>query len=186
VSEFPVTSQSGKDMLGELPSFYETVHETRIIMQMEGQQFDQLQADIEDQLNQRFISTATWDLPNWEEEFGIMLPAGQPIEQRRSVVRSKMRGIGKFSGRLLKSVAEAYDNGTVDVSFNPALGQFTVKFVSTRGTPPNLDDLKSAVADIIPSHLVVAYSFRYLMISEVEAMTIDQIEATMLDQFAWG
>jgi hypothetical protein len=102
-------------MLGELPSFYDSILEMRIIAQAEGDQVDQLRADIADQLEQRFVSTVTWDLPAWEEELGIVPPAGQPIDQRRSVVLSKMRGAGKFTGKLLKSVAESYANGEVDV-----------------------------------------------------------------------
>ena len=104
-------------MMGELPSFYESILEMRVIAQAEGDQVDQLRADIADQLEQRFVSTVTWDLPAWEEELGIVPSAGQPIEQRRSVVSSKMRGYGKFSGRLLKTVAEAYANGEVNVRF---------------------------------------------------------------------
>jgi hypothetical protein len=179
VSDLPITSPSGQELLAELPAYYETIQEIRIITQTEGEKFDQLQTDIQDVLNQRFISTATWDIPSWEEEFGVVPPAGQPIDQRRSVVRSKMRGVGKFSGKLLKNVAEAYDNGTVDVSFTPALGEFTVTFVGTRGIPPNLGDAQSAILQIIPSHLVVKFSFTYLRWEEIDASgkTWDQWDA---------
>lgn len=173
-------------MLGELPDYYEPILEMRVIVQVQGAKFDRLQGDIEDQLNQRFVGTATWDLPNWEEEFGIVPPAGQPIEQRRAVVRSKMRGYGKFSGRLLKNVTEAYDNGTVDVSFDPPTSTFTVRFVSTIGLPPNLDDLKRAVEEIIPAHLVIKYEFRYITYAELSNMTWTQLQNTKWNQFAGG
>lgn len=174
-------------MQGELPDYYSHVLEMKVIVQSEGEQFDQIQADLEDQLNQRFVSTATWGLADWEKELGIVSPVGQPISQRRSVVRSKLRGIGKFSGRLLKNVAEAYDNGTVDVSFNPAAGTFEVQFVDTQGIPPNLDDLKAAIDEIIPAHLTVEYEFSYLLIGDVHGvMTIGELMATPLNKFAGG
>jgi hypothetical protein len=185
LSEFPITSVSGQEMLQELPTLYEPILEIRVLNQAEGKKFDKLQEDLTDLLNQRFVSTATWDLENLEEEFGIVPPAGQPIEQRRSVVRSKMRGYGKFTGQLLKSVAEAYDNGTIDVSFNPSASTFTVRFVSTLGAPPNIGDLKRAIDEIIPSHLVIAYQYKYLLINQIhQVMTINELQTRKLSDFA--
>ncbi|SDJ92933.1 putative phage tail protein [Paenibacillus naphthalenovorans] len=184
MSDFLITSPSGTEMLGELPDYYEPILEMRVIVQAEGAKFDQLQADIEDQLNQRFVGTATWDLPNWEEELGIVPRAGQPIEQRRAVVQSKIRGYGKFSGRLLKNVAEAYDNGTVDVSFDPPTSTFTVRFVSTRGIPPNLNNIQEAIREIVPAYLVVSFEFTYLTWDELDskAFTWDMFDA---QGFTW-
>jgi hypothetical protein len=188
LSDFPVTSQSGQEILGELPPLYDSILEMRIIAQVEGDQVDQLRDDIADQLKQRFVSTATWDLPAWEVELGIVPPTGQPIEQRRAVIRSKMRGIGKFSGQLLKNVAEAYDNGTVDVAFDPSTGTFTVTFVSTWGIPPNLAHTMAAIEEIVPAHLIVDFAFTYLSFGvlksagltvgglESEALTFGQLE----------
>lgn len=186
MSEFLITSPSGIEMLAELPVRYEAIHEIRVIVQAEGEQIDQLQADLADQLNQRFVSTATWDLSEWEEELGNVPPAMQPIDQRRAVVRSKMRGFGKFTGALLKSVAVAYDNGEIEVTFNAPTSTFTIRFVSTLGLPPNINDLKKAIEEIVPAHLIVSFSYRYLTIAEIEGMTIAQIEATTLDRFAGG
>jgi hypothetical protein len=171
-------------MLSDLPQYYDSVLEMRVIAQVEGDQVDHLLADIADQLNQRFVSSATWDLPAWEEELGIVPPTGQPIEQRRSVINSKIRGYGKFSGQLMRNVAMSYDNGEIDVSFDPASSTFTVRFVSTLGQPPNISDLQAAIAEILPAHQLVTYTFRYLTISEVNSMTIQDIETHPLSDFA--
>jgi len=173
-------------MLQALPDYYDSILEMRVIMDAGGGQLDKLAVDLEEQLDQRFVSTATWDLPAWEEELGIVPLANQPIEQRRAVVRSKLRGYGKFSGRLLKSVAEAYDHGVIDIKFDAQTSTFTIRFVSTLGLPPNIEDLKRAVEEVIPAHLMVSYLYRYLTIAEIEAMTISHIEATTLDRFAGG
>jgi len=179
VSDYPLPSQSGQEMLRALPAYYEPILEMRVILQAEGDQVDRLQADIADQFNQRFASTATWDLPEWEEELGIIPPAGQPLEQRRAVVRSKMRGIGKFTGRLLKSVAEAYDNGSVDITFDPPTGTFAVTFISIWGIPPNLSNTIAAIEEIVPSHLLVEFSFTYLSFGVLQSagLTFGELES---------
>jgi hypothetical protein len=172
-------SPSGQEMLRALPAFYDSILEMRVILEAEGEQFDQLRIDLEEQLNQRFASTATWDLPAWEEELGIVPPAGQSISERRAVIRSKMRGIGKFSGRLIKNVVEAYDNGVVDVAFDPPTGTFTVTFVSTWGIPPNYADAVRLVEEIIPAHLLVEFAFTYLSFGVLESagLTVGELES---------
>ncbi len=171
-------------MLAELPSFYENVLEMRVLVEAGGIPFDRLWDDAEDVFRQRFVSTATWGLPAWEAELGIVPPAGQPIEQRRAVVRSKMRGYGKFTGRLLKSVAEAYDNGQIEVSFDPPSSTFTVRFVSTLGAPPNISDLQRATEEIVPAHLLVAYAYRYLLVEQLDGMPINDLEGRPLTDFS--
>lgn len=171
-------------MLADLPEYYWPILEMRVLLQASGEQFDQLKLDLADQFAQRFVSTATWDLDAWEEELGITSTAGQPVEQRRSVIRSKMRGFGKFSGALLKSVAEAYDNGEIEVSFDAASSTFTVRFVSTLGIPPNINNLMAAIAEIVPAHLLVNYTYRYLSIGEVNNMGWLEMNDHNLGDFA--
>ncbi|MFC3802724.1 putative phage tail protein [Cohnella sp. GCM10012308] len=184
MSEFPITSPAGAEMLEDLPGFYAPILEMRVLLQASGEQFDRLQTDIADQLAQRFISSATWDLDSWEEELGIVSAAGQPADQRRAVIRSKLRGFGKFSGALLKSVAEAYDNGQIEVSFDAPSSTFTVRFVSTLGMPPNINSLMAAIAEIVPAHLLVNYTYRYLSIGEVEALGWLEMNDHPLGDFA--
>lgn len=171
-------------MLKDLPGYYAPILEMRVLLQASGEQFDQLQADITDQLAQRFVSMATWDLDAWETELGIESAAGQPIEQRRAVIRSKLRGFGKFSGQLLQSVAQAYDNGEIDVAFDAPSSTFTIRFVSTVGMPPNIDNLMSAIAEIVPAHLLVEFEYRYLSIGEVEQLGWLEMNAHDLGDFA--
>ncbi|NOU65238.1 DUF2313 domain-containing protein [Paenibacillus sp. LMG 31461] len=181
-----VTSLSGNRMLGYLPDYYETSRVMGSILQAQGAEVDQLRVSLEETLGQFFVSSATWGLDAWEAELGIASVQGKPDDQRRSVINAKLRGVGTVTVDLIKSVAEAYDRGAVEVTQQPASYQFTVRFVDTLGTPPNINDLKAAIEDIKPAHLNVVYSFRYLMLSDIETLTISQIESTMLDKIAWG
>jgi uncharacterized protein YmfQ (DUF2313 family) len=174
-------------MFSFLPGYYETSRVMQADMNAKGAEMDQLFAALDESLQQFFVRTATWGLDRWEIELGITVDPAKPIDQRRAVIESKLRGSGKFSGRLVKNVAEAYDGGTVDVTFQPTEWSFTIKFVDTLGIPPNLDDLKAVIEEIKPSHLAVVYEFSYLLIREIHGvLTLSEIEQIPLNKFAGG
>lgn len=177
-------SDATSELMAEWPEYYQDVGEMQALAAAEGSQLDRLRAELAEQLQQRFASTATWGLEDWERELGITAQSVMPLEQRRAVVRSKIRGFGKFSGQLLKSVAQAYENGQIEVGYDPAVSTFTIRFVSTLGLPPNLADLKAAVGDVLPAHLLVKYVFRYLLVREVQGLKLQNLELRKLSDFA--
>ncbi|MDQ0063564.1 hypothetical protein J2T14_005786 [Paenibacillus harenae] len=158
----------GREWLGHLPSFYEVIKEFRLLAEAEGEELDSLVTAIDAGFNQRFIDSATWGLARWERELGIKPSAGQPYDQRRAVIRSKLRGTGTVTARLIKSVAEAYSNGVVEVAEDYAGYKVTVTFVSTLGVPPNLADLEKVIRGVLPAHLRIEYMFIYITFGELE------------------
>ncbi|BBH19867.1 hypothetical protein Back11_12120 [Paenibacillus baekrokdamisoli] len=191
MGDYTLTSLKGQDMLEALPSYYQTVRESRLLAQTEGLELDDLTTKIDGVLDQAFIETATWGLTRWETEFGITPPAGQPIEQRRSVVRSRIRGTGTVTEDLIKRVAESYLNGEVAVTQHTNLYTVTVTFMSELGIPPNIDDIKQAVRSILPAHLDVEYAFSYVSFGMLEGYgkSFGNIEAAGLtfgDLEVWG
>ncbi|MBW5447439.1 DUF2313 domain-containing protein [Cohnella sp. CFH 77786] len=184
MSELALASEHGQRMMGNLPGYYSTSRIMNSVMYAQGMELDMLRQALDETLAQYFVSTATWGLDVWERELGIAIDPAKPVEQRRSVVLSKIRGIGTVTVSLIKSVAEAYDGGTVDVAYKPGEYRFTIKFIDTLGVPPNLDDLKRAVEEIKPAHLSVNYEYKYLVINQVQAMTINEIQSHKLTDFA--
>lgn len=184
-----MNSNAGQEMLSMLPAYYNADNTTAII-DVEGKELDNLKALLLSIIDQIFVTTASWGLDRWEKELGIESYAGKPDEQRRSRLMSKMRGVGTVTINLIKSVAEAYDGGTVEVTEQPEMSQFTVHFIDTRGIPPNLDDLKAAIEEIKPAHLAVVYEYRYLIWNELDArgITWDELDALNLtwDEFELG
>lgn len=187
MSELNINSPMGREMFSYLPAYYENSRVIHADLNAKGTELDELYKTINETLDQFFVRTATWGLDRWEMELGIATETGKPIEQRRAVVESKLRGAGKFSGALVKNVTEAYDGGIVDVKFQPAEWNFTVKFMDTIGIPPYLDDLKIAIEEIKPAHLAVVYEFSYLLIGDIhDVMTLNQMEQIPLSKFAGG
>lgn len=177
----------GRELFSYLPTYYETSRVMQSDMDTKGREMDAFYDALNSAADQFFVRTATWGLDRWEAELGIPTDRSKPIEQRRAVLESKLRGAGTFSGRLVKNVAEAYDGGSVNVSFQPGGWSFTVKFVDTLGIPPNLEDLKAAIEEIKPAHLAVEYEFNYLLIRDIQdVMSLHEMEEAPLNKFAGG
>jgi len=149
----------------------------------ESHQVELFVSNVDDLQAQMDVNTATWALEIYEKELSIPVNKSKPIEERRSVIKSRMRGAGQVDAALLKIVADSYTNGDCDVGFN---GIINITFNSQVGRPPNLDDVKQAIEDTKPAHLNVQYSFRHLTISEVRQMTIGEVSQEPLGNFAGG
>ncbi|RLQ08638.1 YmfQ family protein [Geobacillus sp. FSL K6-0789] len=170
-----------------LPDYYQNIREFQTLIGTEGEEFEQLNVTIDEVLKQFYVDTATWGLANWERICGIPTDESKPIDQRRSVIKSKLRGIGTVTVELVKNVAEAYYNGQVEVIEQPSLYTVKIKFVSKLGVPPNLTDIQNALREIIPAHLAINFEFSYLLIKDIHhVMTLSQLQATTLDKFAGG
>jgi len=183
-------SVSGREMLSMLPNYYQNTNAEAVIDTL-GAEFDAERELILFVIDQIFAACASlWGLERWEVDLGLESYAGKPDEQRRSRIISKLRGEGTVTINLIKNVAESYDGGTVDVTEQPELYQITITFVDTRGVPPNIEDLKEAIEEIIPAHLEVIYQYRYLIWDELDALNItwDALDALNLtwDEFEIG
>lgn len=176
-----------KDMGDSIPQYYGDSRVVANILDREAAEIEALNAEVKAVLDQFFIDTATYGLARWEKICGIPTDELKPIEQRRSVVKSKIRGVGTVTVELIKNVAKAYANGEVDVTEDP--GNYTIKvtFIGTRGTPPNLQDIQNALREIIPAHLAVNFQFTYLRWEELDGygLTWDALDVKRLtwDQF---
>lgn len=162
-----MNSTTGKEMLVMLPAYYDREN-TRAVLDTKQKEFDALKALLLFVLDQLFIVTASsWGLDWWEKELGLPTIAGKPDGERRSRILSKLRGMGTVTINLIKVIAEAYDNGLVDVIDYPEDYYFIVKFIDHRGVPPNLGDVKAAIEDAKPAHLEALYEFTYSWWGEV-------------------
>lgn len=174
-----------QDLFDYLPRYY---HESRVvgnIIARESEEFTKLNDDIRDVLDQYFVDTATWGLAIWERICGIATDESKPTEQRRSVIKSKLRGMGTVTVDLITNVAESFTNGEVEATEDYANYTVVVRYVSTVGVPDNIADIEAALREIIPAHLAIQYEYRYLFVNQVhEVMTIDDVQTTRLNRFA--
>jgi hypothetical protein len=156
-------------MLGYMPPHWKNSPTTQSIVNASGSEFDLLYTAHNDIKAQFSVDTATWGLEIFEKELGIKTDLSKPVEDRRSVIKSKMRGTGKVSAALIKLVVDAYTNGQADVTFSS--GVITIEFTSIIGIPPNITDVQKAVEDIIPAHLPYEIQYKFNTYQVLSAYT---------------
>jgi hypothetical protein len=164
-----------------LPPFYENIKEFQEIAATEDEEISQIRFAMEDLLKQFFIDTATWGVTYWENEYGIKTDQSKSLEQRRSAVKAKRRGVGTVTKALVKSVANSFDNGEVEVIEKPEIDEIEIKFNSIRGVPSNVDDLKNALEKIVPAHLEIVYSFNFLTMGELSSYDFSMSQMTLMN-----
>jgi hypothetical protein len=153
------------EMINQLQPFQRKSLIYKALFDTEGIQFENGDAAITDLNLQLSVDTATWALAIYETELGIDVIPSKPDSERRSVIKSKMRGTGKVDAALIKLVADSYSYGNVTVSFD---GTIKITFVSLHGVPENLGDIEKAISDIIPAHLAFAFFFTYMTWSSLD------------------
>ncbi|WP_238899377.1 putative phage tail protein [Clostridium sp. YIM B02500] len=124
-------------------------------------------------------------LSRYEKEFNIKVSPSDSLDFRRSRINSRILGQGAFSVQMIKDIAKAYPNGEILVTLNLSSFQFTIKFISVIGTPPNLTDFQNAIEDVKPAYLKANYEFSYLLVEDVNSMTIENLNNTVINKFAF-
>lgn len=158
------------EMKNYIPGYLQQSNVFLSVLGSEGQEFGDLRTNIEDVLKQFYVETATdWGLDLWEQMLGLSSYAGKPLDQRRSRIISKIRGMGTVNTALIQNVAESYVYGHVTVTENPETYSFTIKFVDPYGLPPNLADVQTAIEAIKPAHLAVIYEFTFTTYEEISS-----------------
>ncbi|WP_019636639.1 YmfQ family protein [Paenibacillus fonticola] len=157
MNNFSITSPKGREMFSFLPGYYDSSRVMQADMNSKGEELDHLSRALDEILDQFFVRTATWGLERWEAELGISTDLTKPIEERRAVVESKLRGTGKFSGQLVRNVMDSFI-ADGEVVFTPGEYKFRISFGER--IPSRLGDFKSVIEEIKPAHLVFYMDWR--------------------------
>lgn len=174
------------NMLSSLPTAYRKDAWVIALLSAIAGVDDAQRADADETAQQMFLDSMTWALAIEERIAGITPAAGASLEERRSVLQAKWRSAtGKCDVDLIQRVCDSWQNGEVDVDF--ADGEIVLRFVGAYGVPDAdaLAALQSAVQEVIPAHLAVAYLYRYLLVREVSAMTVSELQTHTIDEFAF-
>lgn len=147
------------NLMKYLPIYYQNSSTTKEIQDAIAREFGVLNYNIIDLEKQFFIDSATWGLSIYEKELGLQTNMSLTYEERREIIKAKLRGHGTTTKEMIKNTAEAFSGGEVDVIEHPEEYRFVVKFIGILGIPRNVQGFIEMLEQIKPAHL--AYSFKY-------------------------
>jgi uncharacterized protein YmfQ (DUF2313 family) len=128
---------------------------------------------LDNNLNEMFIDTMNVLIERMEDILGLPHYTTKTLDERRSLIKSKLRGYGTVTSTLIKNICDAYTNGDVIITEKPDNYEFDIKFTSVRGIPTNLSDLQNVIHIIKPAHLNVTYSFTYTTWNRLDSLDYD-------------
>lgn len=138
-----------------------------------------------DWLAQLTIDTATWGIVYWEREYGVTPLITDTLDDRRSRVKAKLRAPQTVTVAMLENLTDSYINGQSTVTELARQHKVQIRFNGDYGVPANLESLTGALLEVLPSHVVYEYLYRYLLVREVHGMTINELQSHTLHDFAF-
>lgn len=142
-------------LLNYLPWYERESEVFKEILRAEEIEFDKLELDLEDINKQFFVDTATWGLAIYEKELGLPIRPNKSLEERRSIIKAKWRGMGKVDAEMIKAIVKAFTGYEVEVGFN---GRIIIDFGDANYINVSIKDMINAIEETKPAHL--AYNFQ--------------------------
>ena len=174
-------------LLAYQPDYYKSSKVIEQINTANAAELTILNNKVTTEYNNMYPDTAdSNNLSRFEKDNGLTILPDYETSYRRSRIYSRMIGQGKFTKEIIESMAKSFNYGDINVTLDLANFKFTIKFISKIGIPPNIDDLKEAIEEIKPAYLEDEYKYSYLLIKDVNVMTLSELNATVLNKFAMG
>lgn len=167
----------------ELESYIPAIPGSSIIFQAifssEGAEFDLLVTAFAELLDQTFASRVTWAVETWEQELGIITDPGFTIEQRRSVILSKLGSALTATNKRVKHVAYEDLGVNVDVVENSPEYNVIVRATGWAEITPYSAAFEDAMRALIPAHLGITFEYQYGTFDELDAHSwdFDEVDA---------
>lgn len=172
-------------MIDGLPRYYGESPEADAIVSGQAYAIDFRKAEARGLLEQMSPISATWGIAYWERALSLPTVPTKPLEERRSLVIARLRGAQVATVANVKATAEAFYGGEIDVIEDFANYTAHFKFKSNLGVPPNEDDVRNALRDILPAHIAFDFLYTYLLIREIHGVkTLNEMEQIPLSEFA--
>ena len=134
-----------------------------------------------------FVTTVdSKGMEKFEEDYGIKVAPNSHLDDRRSVILAKMRGQGTCTEQMVKNMAMAFSGGEVELEQHPEDFSVDIKFVGTLGIPPNMEDFRRAVEEVLPAHITYLLVYTYATWQMARSFTWGSLNDYTWEQFRNG
>lgn len=153
LTDLIITSEQAKEILNIISPIYGDDYVSLWLFQIIGTQLDKLVKWIDEYTQQLVPQTATWALPYWESEYGLVPDPSWNIEQRRLNIISKMWSNGPMNPSRLAVILKGITNAEISITENTGKNRFTV-YINT--TPYKADNttVNKTLDKLKPAHLI--------------------------------
>jgi len=149
-----------KEMQTYQPTYYLEILEMQEILKANAKESATEEKDYKEVIANNFMQTLSpWGASRWEKILKITSPTTE-LNERISLIISKLRGLQKLSSTRIKEIAKSYKNGNIEVLFEDST--IIIKYTDVAGVPPNFSDFQNVIEQLKPAHLDVSFVFVYL------------------------
>lgn len=139
-----------KKLLEMLPVHFSRLKQMQEIARIEGNQFNKLDTNVDDLLNQAFVQTATWGLRYWEQQYLLpVLDESEDYNYRRKRIMTAKRSNKADLIEILRAIEP-----NINLAWDGNILPFTIEF---EGDYYDFGELVRVLEKEKPSHL--SYSF---------------------------
>lgn len=170
------------NLINMLPEYYAGSNEILNLQYAFGEASDDLHDAVTDLLKQLYVDTVTWGISYWEEFLNLKSDPNEPLVNRRSRVKTILRGQGTITKEILKNVCASFVNGEVEIIELSADYKFQIKFTGEIGIPSNIEYIRETVNKIKPAHLGFEFIYFYNTQSDLIGFTHAQLATLTHDQ----
>jgi hypothetical protein len=163
------------NLMDLLPEYYYGNQTMEQLQEILSEKINALVGSFDETIDQCFVNTATALLSRYEKIYGLKVDVSKANEFRRERIMAKIRGVGTTTKQMIIDVASSYSNGEVDVIEDSANSNFKIRFVGTRGLPPNMADLTLTIEEIKPAHLNYTLEYIYNTHKDLSTFTHAQL-----------
>lgn len=148
-------------MLAYVPQFLADARAYKETIIAQGQEFDSVEYDTNDILNQFFVETATWGLDLWDQ-FLALETKNYEMDERRKIIIAKLSSQPPFNRNSLLTVLSSLADGAEIVEY-PDSYSFDV-ILKTKGSflGPYLATISDYIESMRPAHLAYRVLIDYL------------------------
>lgn len=169
-----------------LPPDIRKIEEINAAINAVAKCFNKIDKRIESMYNNSFFYSLELEgIEEYEKRYNLK-PLGSIEDRKSAIVAYRRAKKSKLSASKVKDIALSYTNGETNVYYDQNRNSLIVQFVSLYGIPTGLEKLKEILEEFKPARLLIEYSLRYLLVKDVQKMTLNKFQTTPINKFSFG